>query len=172
MKFLSLSVALCGLAASCGAQLTSVSGSPFHHGAMQKEHNVTFDENVVNNEADLSDDNIVALAGTELPEQEHTQGVLGRVLASKQQNISRTHRRVFIDLGANWANTLRLYEDLMPAMAGQPWEVYGFEASPFIQPCLEKFVAFLNGQGPRPPTIVPPSGSSLHLNEFAERYGC
>ena len=43
-------------------------------------------------------------------------------------------RRVFVDLGANWGNTLRLYEDLTDARRddlppGTPWHVFGFEAA-------------------------------------------
>lgn len=88
--------------------------------------------------------------------------------------MTQNPRQVYVDLGANWANTLRLYEDIGdPAWANkQPWEVYAFEASPFIQPYLEKFTAYLNGQRARPPLTVPPSGSSLALNAYAPRCGC
>lgn len=81
-------------------------------------------------------------------------------------------RRVYLDLGANWANTLRLFEDIGTERTKAPWEVYAFEASPFIQPYLEKFTAWLNGQGTEPSVTVPPSGSSAHLDMFATRYGC
>ena len=40
-------------------------------------------------------------------------------------------RNVYLDLGANWANTLRLYHDFYPQKRKEPWEVYAFEASPF-----------------------------------------
>jgi len=85
---------------------------------------------------------------------------------------ARAPRRVYLDLGANWANTLRLFEDIGTKRAETPWEVYAFEASPFIQPYLEKFTAWLNGQGAKPSVTIPPSGSSAHLDEFAKRYGC
>lgn len=83
-------------------------------------------------------------------------------------------RRVYIDLGANWANTLRLYRDLEPRadVSAGPWEVYAFEASPFIQPYLEQFTTWLNGVGPKPAVTVPPSGSTKHLALYAHRYGC
>jgi len=87
-------------------------------------------------------------------------------------NAKSAPRRVYIDLGANWANTMRLFEDIGAKRAEKPWEVYAFEASPFIQPYLEKFTAWLNGQGAKPPVTVPPSGSTAHLNMFASRYGC
>lgn len=80
-------------------------------------------------------------------------------------------RHVYIDLGANWANTLRLYRDLYAPTKG-PWEVYAFEASPLIQPYLDEFVRWLNGAGPKPDISVPPSGSSAHLRAYAPRYGC
>jgi hypothetical protein len=81
-------------------------------------------------------------------------------------------RRIYIDLGANWANTLRLFEDIGEKRSETPWDVYGFEASPLIQPYLEKFVGWLNGKSSKPPVLVPPSGSSSHLDVFATRYGC
>lgn len=82
-------------------------------------------------------------------------------------------RRVYLDLGANWANTLRLYRDLVNAsrLPG-PWEIYAFEASPFMVPYLEEFVTWLNGKGLRPALLWPPSGSSTHLDRYASRYGC
>jgi len=96
--------------------------------------------------------------------------------AAERRIVNRTGapRMAYIDLGANWANTLRLYEDLGEAtwIAKKPWEVYAFEASPFIQPYLEEFTSFLNGQSARPALTIPPSGSSVHLNEYAARYGC
>ena len=57
-------------------------------------------------------------------------------------------RRVFIDLGANWCNTLRLYEDLVDketTLPDAPWEIFAFEASPLIAPYADRFVAWLNG---------------------------
>jgi 2-polyprenyl-3-methyl-5-hydroxy-6-metoxy-1,4-benzoquinol methylase len=81
-------------------------------------------------------------------------------------------RNVYLDLGANWANTLRLYRDFYPEKKNEPWEVYAFEASPFIQPYDEKFIQYLNGHGSQPPLTVPPAGSSDHLRMYAAKYGC
>jgi FkbM family methyltransferase len=75
-------------------------------------------------------------------------------------------------MGANWANTLRLWHDMGKAKPGSHWEVYAFEASPLIQPYVEKFTQWLNGQGPKPKLVVPPAGSSGHLMKFAKRCGC
>jgi FkbM family methyltransferase len=81
-------------------------------------------------------------------------------------------RRVYIDLGANWANTLRLYRDIGHDKGVGPWEVYAFEASPFMHLYVENFTAWLNGLGPKPNLTVTPSGSTGHLMEYSERYGC
>lgn len=106
-------------------------------------------------------------------------GALLRFGRNDTQGLNKTEggqapRHVFVDLGANWANTLRLYQDIAHGYAphGQSWEIYAFEASPFIQPYLEHFTAFLNGWGAKPPLTIPPSGSSWHLADYAPRYGC
>ena len=65
--------------------------------------------------------------------------------------------QVYIDLGANWANTLRLFKDIPWRQGHQysgPWEVYAFEASPLIQPFVERFTRYLNGAQDRPPLTV------------------
>jgi len=83
-------------------------------------------------------------------------------------------RHVYFDLGANWANTLRLYKDIADPdkVDGHPWEVYAFETSPLIVPYLDQFVNHLNGEGKKPMLLWPPSGSLKHLGMYAERYGC
>mmetsp|Transcript_60983 Transcript_60983/g.122240 ORF Transcript_60983/g.122240 Transcript_60983/m.122240 type:complete len:334 (+) Transcript_60983:2-1003(+) len=86
----------------------------------------------------------------------------------------KSHRRAYFDLGANWANTLRLYKDLADPhqVEQQQWEVYAFEASPLIVPYIDKFVVWLNGDGPKPELLWPPAGSTTHLQQYAKRYGC
>ena len=68
-------------------------------------------------------------------------------------------RRVYLDLGVNWGNTLRLYETIgdpsgsAHRVQAKAWHVYGFEASPRIQPFVEQFVNWLGGttlQEPEP----------------------
>lgn len=94
-------------------------------------------------------------------------------------------RRIYIDMGTNWANTLRLHEDLAHLTDGVPgtdgdtesgtstqWQVVGFEASPLIWPYVDRFVTYLNGAGPRPTLCVPPAGSSTHLEKYTKAYGC
>ena len=91
-----------------------------------------------------------------------------------KHSCATTRRLVYVDLGVNWANTLRLYKDLGPGLCSNAthWEVYGFEAVPLIQPYANHFVEFLNGQVPRPPWNLPLSGSSEELYRFAKRFGC
>ena len=45
-------------------------------------------------------------------------------------------RNIYIDLGVNWCNTARLFKDIEPESL--PFYVYGFEASPLIQPFAEE----------------------------------
>lgn len=104
--------------------------------------------------------------------------VMRIVLTSKKSTVElvagRTSRRAYFDLGANWANTLRLYKDIGdPGHASQhPWEVYAFEASPLVVPYVDKFVTFLNGKGSKPELLWPPAGSTPHLQKYAAKYGC
>lgn len=87
-------------------------------------------------------------------------------------------RKVYIDAGVNWANTARLFEDLKAPSRTDAhwhvgWEIYGFEASPRIQPFADAYFAWLNGDTPyEPAPCVPRAGSSAHLSNFAADYGC
>mmetsp|Transcript_8252 Transcript_8252/g.19408 ORF Transcript_8252/g.19408 Transcript_8252/m.19408 type:complete len:379 (+) Transcript_8252:37-1173(+) len=93
--------------------------------------------------------------------------------APRVWNHSARARLVYIDMGANWANTLRLYYDIAPKeLRDRAWEIYAFEASPIIQPYVDKFVHYLNGKGNKPELTVPPSGSTRHLNAYAPYFGC
>jgi len=87
---------------------------------------------------------------------------------------SPPRRRVYIDMGANWANTLRLYHDIASDKDwdAKNWEVYAFEASPLIQPYLEMFVSYLNGEAEKPALTVPPAGSTGHLMHYIGAFGC
>ena len=81
-------------------------------------------------------------------------------------------RNIYIDLGVNWCNTARLHESIEPNRSS-PFYVYGFEASPLIQPYAEEYFAWLNGHRlDEPESCLPRSGSSAHLNQFAAVYGC
>ena len=90
-------------------------------------------------------------------------------------------RRVYIDMGVNWCNTLRLYADLIQrpellmgrSLPSSGWEVYGFEASPLIWGFADAFAAWLNGErAQKPESCLPPTGSSAHLEHYAVAYGC
>jgi hypothetical protein len=92
--------------------------------------------------------------------------------------VKRPPRRVYIDAGANWANTLRLYDELgtifpdVRAASSQPWEIYAFEASPVIHPFVEEFVKYLNGLVARPTLLVPPIGSSRTHGRYSKMFNC
>jgi hypothetical protein len=80
-------------------------------------------------------------------------------------------KNLYVDLGANWANTLRLAPDLFPSRGA--WLTVAFEASPLIQPFVEQYVSFLNGNRSEPPTVcLPRSGSTIHLRRYAPSLGC
>ena len=92
-----------------------------------------------------------------------------------------------MDLGANWANTMRLYPvlerhvrratlspvDVTPFNnCTHEWEVYSFEPSPVMQPFVDAFARHLNGEGARPEILVPPVGSSIQMLAYAKHFGC
>ena len=52
----------------------------------------------------------------------------------------------YIDLGANWANTLSLFEEVPYIDTAVKWNIVAFEASPLIQPFLYDYCRFLNGE--------------------------
>lgn len=84
-------------------------------------------------------------------------------------------RRVFLDLGVNWCNTARLHERFAPLAERGPeahWEVYGFEASPLIQPYVDDFFAYLNYERAEPLLCLPRAGSTWDLREYVKRLGC
>ena len=76
--------------------------------------------------------------------------------ASSRESDFWPARYVYVDMGANWANTLRLWHDMGKAKPGSHWEVYAFEASPLIQPFVESFTRYLNGAAAQPPLTVRP----------------
>jgi len=85
-------------------------------------------------------------------------------------------RNVFLDLGTNWCNTATIYPDLVRA-AGRtpnpgPWEVYGFEASPLIQPYVDACYASRSRGEEPPPICIPRSGSSNDLHAQSRAWGC
>jgi len=79
---------------------------------------------------------------------------------------------LYLDMGASWANTLRLGPDLFPKTNGS-WVSVAFEASPLIQPFLDEYVNYLNGERPDAPTsCLPRSGSTPHLRRYAKYLDC
>ena len=97
------------------------------------------------------------------------------MLGSRKVKAAQQHcgRKIYLDLGVNWGNTLRLFRDVpQPDLPGH-WEIFGFEASPLIQPYAEAFAQWLNGDRARAPVLCfPPSGSPGDLRHFAAAYNC
>lgn len=92
-----------------------------------------------------------------------------------QSDIPRnpSPRQIYIDLGVNWANTLRLFETIAPQRSSRPWEIFGFEASPLIQPYADQFCSWLNGERDhRPNLCLPPAGSTRNLKMYSQQLGC
>ena len=92
---------------------------------------------------------------------------------------SSSPRNVYIDVGVNWGNTARLFEEihydnaeLSKPIPGIGYHVFGFEASPLIQPFAERYFQWLNGFGDEPVSCLPRSGSTAHLRKYAPFYGC
>ena len=95
-------------------------------------------------------------------------------------------RRIYIDMGVNWCNTLQLFRDLPEAWLPQglgthhslaqgpapPWQVYGFEASPLIVPYANQCALALSAGRPLPRSPVPPFGSGPDLLKVAAQYNC
>ena len=93
-------------------------------------------------------------------------------------------QNVYIDLGANWAQTLNLHKKILTVKhkgvqklrphKRVPFRVFAFEASPYIAPYVEESVAYLNGevsatQAPQLP--FPDTGSSKDLARINQESG-
>lgn len=76
-------------------------------------------------------------------------------------------RNIYLDFGANWGDTLDAYQRLANPRDIAPnaeWEIFAFEASPYVQPFLDDEVRWRNGDSStRPIPCVPPLGSSEDL---------
>lgn len=83
----------------------------------------------------------------------------------------RCRRNIYIDLGANWCNTLCLFRSL-PEHSHATWHVYAFEATPLIASFLEKCANNLQHNLPLPHPPLPPTGSTNDLFNYAARHGC
>ena len=88
-------------------------------------------------------------------------------------------RNIFLDMGANWCNTMQLYKDVPEAApaaglahAGLPWHVFAVEAAPLIAPYVELCTEALAAGRPLPTPLVPPAGSSMQLLKYAKELGC
>ena len=102
--------------------------------------------------------------------------VYAQVLSIKPSREDCVGRNIYVDMGANWCNTLRLPKHV-PAVgsmphAGLPWQVYAFEAAPLIAPFVEQCCMALSRGAGLPHAPVPPSGSSSSLLAYTEKVGC
>ncbi len=91
--------------------------------------------------------------------------------------IASCRRNIYLDLGANWCNTLTLFESVPEvtlglAHKGMPWHVYAVEAAPLISPYVERCCAALSVGRPLPTPPVPPAGSSMQLLHYAKDLKC
>lgn len=86
-------------------------------------------------------------------------------------------RNIYLDMGANWCNTLNLYASVPEVKSGYayaktPWHVFAVEAAPLIAPYVERCTLALGRGEPLPMPPVPPAGSSLQLLNYAKDLGC
>ena len=81
-------------------------------------------------------------------------------------------RHIYIDVGANWCNTVDLYKKIPEYQVGQIWQIYAFEATPIISAYLESCTEALNAGRTPPTSPLPPSGSSNDLFSYAVSAGC
>lgn len=87
-------------------------------------------------------------------------------------NSSCQPRNVFIDLGANWCNTMCLFKSERISTNRPFWQVYAFEAAPIIAAYVESCAHQLNHNLPLLQPPLPSTGSSSDLFAVADRFGC
>lgn len=99
--------------------------------------------------------------------------------ASPPPATTGCRRNIFLDMGANWCNTMQLYQSVPEAApaaglahANLPWHVFAIEAAPLIAPYVELCTEALAAGRPLPPPLVPPAGSSMQLLNYASELGC
>jgi FkbM family methyltransferase len=87
-------------------------------------------------------------------------------------------RNIYLDMGANWCNTMELYKSVPEVkveglhVTDAPWHVFAIEAAPLIAPYVEQCTLSLAEGRPLPVPVVPPAGSSLQLLNYAGELGC
>ena len=97
----------------------------------------------------------------------------GGVPALHPPEACASKRNVYIDLGANWCNTLKLFGRLPGKVdKAAPWQVYAFEAHPLISPFVESCCAALSRGELLPTAPVPPAGHSSGLLRYGNHVGC
>jgi hypothetical protein len=101
---------------------------------------------------------------------------LPRVSSLSSSSNQCRPRNIYIDLGANWCNTLRLHADVPEANAHAHqetnWEVWGFEVLPALLSYVERCAAALSAARSLPTPPVPPAGSTKDLWRYASLFAC
>jgi len=102
----------------------------------------------------------------------------GRELQRRPVEDDRRDRRprnIYLDLGANWGQTLDLFPELCGAALcssmDEAYEVFSFEASPYISPFVEQLTHALNRHSEQPIPPIPPSGSTRDLRRLNQKQG-
>ena len=84
-------------------------------------------------------------------------------------------RNIYLDLGANWGQTLDLFPDICRSarrsICDQQYDVFSFEASPYISPFVEQLTRALNQGTAKPNPPFPSSGSSIDLKRINKEIG-
>ena len=87
----------------------------------------------------------------------------------------RRPRNIYLDLGANWGQTLDLFPDICGAalcsFMDEAYEVFSFEASPYISPFVEQLTRALNRHSEQPTPPIPSSGSTSDLRRLNQKQG-
>lgn len=102
--------------------------------------------------------------------------VNARIVASASAGMPRNVRRVYIDAGTNWGDTLDLYRKLAAPQHRNAtnWEIYSFEASPPMAGFLHRLAQWKNGfTATRPVSCMPmDSGGSEGRLRYAPIVAC
>ena len=85
-------------------------------------------------------------------------------------------RRVYIDAGANWGDTLDSYQHFASPLHrhANNWEIYAFDASPLLMPFLDATIRWRNREpnAQRPISCIPPVGSTEDMEHFIKPMNC
>ena len=82
-------------------------------------------------------------------------------------------RNVYIDLGASWCSSLKLYSHVPEALGSDaPWQVYAFEPQPLIAQFVERCCNALTWGESLPVSPIPPAHDTSALREYGNAFDC